>query len=202
MFEQAAYTQRRDGAGALSERSLLLYRSARDRGRRGQFWSRLTGKPRGLLDLRDVEGRCDDSLGCEALRRTVPIDQIQGSGGRAGDFDRDFNPLKDHVRRRWLGIAAAREQGAVLPPVSLVQVGTIYFVKDGHHRISVAKAFGQEAIEAKVVVWQGEGALDRETVARESLNQPKTVEARGGFIVAASTLGEASVFTIVLPVGE
>lgn len=154
MFEPATHRQQRDGAGALFERSRLLYRNAREQGRRRQFWSKLIGKPRRLLDLRGVEGRCDDLLICEAVRRTVPIDQIKGSEGRAGDFDRDFNPLKDHVRRRWLGIAAAREQGAALPPVSLVQVGGIYFVRDGHHRISVAKAFGQEAVEAQVVVWQ------------------------------------------------
>jgi hypothetical protein len=89
----------------------------------------------------------------------VPIAQIRGSEGRTGDFDRDFNPIKNHTRQRWLGIAVAREQGKVFPPVSLVQVGDLYFVKDGHHRISVARAFGQEAIEAKVVVWQMEGTL-------------------------------------------
>ena len=202
MFEQATYRQQRDGAGALSERSRMLYRSARDRGRRGQFWSMLTGKPRCLFDLKGVEGRCDDSPSCEAIRRTVPIAQIRGSEGRAGDFDRDFNPLKDHVRRRWLGIAGAREQGTVLPPVSLVQVGGIYFVKDGHHRISVAKAFGQEAIEARVVVWQVEGALDRETPACEALTQPKMAEPRGGSIAAAGTPAGGSVFTTLLPVGE
>jgi hypothetical protein len=136
----------------------MLYRSARDRGRRGQLWSKLTGKPRRLVALKDVEGKCNHSLG-EVTRRVVPIAQIVGSGGRVGDFDRDFSPLKDHVRRRWLGIAAAREQGAVLPPVSLVQVGDEYFVSDGHHRISVAKAFGQETIEARVAVWEVEGAM-------------------------------------------
>jgi hypothetical protein len=47
----------------------------------------------------------------------------------------------------------------VLPPVSLVQVGDEYFVRDGHHRISVAKAFGQETIEARVAVWEVEGAM-------------------------------------------
>jgi hypothetical protein len=95
----------------------------------------------------------------------VPIAQIGGSEGRASDFDRDFNPIKGHTRQRWLGIAAAREQGKVLPPVSLIRVGDLYFVKDGHHRISVARAFGQEAIEAKVIVWQVEGTLPWEISA-------------------------------------
>jgi hypothetical protein len=99
----------------------------------------------------------------------VSIAQIGGSEGRAGDFDREFNPLKDHVRKRWLGIAAAREQGVALPPVSLVQVGDVYYVKDGHHRISVAKALGQETIEAKVAVWQMESPLPEETRVCESV---------------------------------
>jgi hypothetical protein len=139
------------------ERSHVLYRCARDRGRRGQFWSRLAGGSRCLLDLKSIEANREVRDCCDVGRRTVPIAQIKGSEGRAGDFDRDFNPLQDYTRERWLGIAGARERGQALPPVSLVQVGDIYFVKDGHHRISVARALGQKAIEAKVVVWQLDG---------------------------------------------
>ena len=146
-----------------SERSRALYRCARDRGRRGQFWSMLAGGSRCLLDLKRIEANCEARTCGKAGNRTVLIAQIGGSEGRASDFDRDWNPLKDYTRERWLGIAAARERGQALPPVSLAQVGEIYFVKDGHHRISVASAFGQEAIEAKVVVWQVEGPLPWET---------------------------------------
>jgi hypothetical protein len=60
---------------------------------------------------------------------------------------------------RWLRIAAARDQGKVLPPVVLVQVGDVYFVRDGHHRISVARALGQQDIEAQVTLWQVKGTL-------------------------------------------
>jgi hypothetical protein len=120
------------------------------------------------------------SKGEELMNPTVPIAQIGGSEGRAGDFDRDFNPLQDYTRERWLGIAAARERGKALPLVSLAQVGDIYFVKDGHHRISVARALGQKAIEAKVVEWQVEGSLPWETSTCapgcEPVGQPKGVE--------------------------
>jgi hypothetical protein len=44
--------------------------------------------------------------------------------------------------------------GDPLPPVELIQVGSVYFVRDGHHRISVARAMGQQEIEAVVTVWQ------------------------------------------------
>jgi hypothetical protein len=80
----------------------------------------------------------------------VPMDQIQGSEGREHDFDLDFNPLQSHNMDRWVNVAVARQLGISLPPVELVQVGQIYFVRDGHHRISVAKALGQREIEAEV----------------------------------------------------
>jgi hypothetical protein len=86
--------------------------------------------------------------------RTVPISKIRGSEGRSEDFDREFHPLRLHNQGRWLSVATARQRGVVLPPVELIQIGDIYFVRDGHHRISVAKAFGQEEIEAEVTVWE------------------------------------------------
>jgi hypothetical protein len=52
-----------------------------------------------------------------------------------------------------MGLAAARQRGIVLLPVDLIQVGDVYFVRDGHHRISVAQAFGQKQIDAEVTVW-------------------------------------------------
>jgi uncharacterized ParB-like nuclease family protein len=84
--------------------------------------------------------------------RTVPIDRIRGSLGRTEDFDAAFRPLKAHTRARWLSVASAWVYEVALPPVELVQVGELYFVRDGHHRLSVAKAFGQESIEATVIV--------------------------------------------------
>jgi hypothetical protein len=97
--------------------------------------------------------------------KTVAIDQIRGSEGRCRYFDRDFRPLHDKARGRWLNIARARQQGKSLPPVVLVQVGDTYFVRDGHHRISVARALGQLDIEARVTVWHVSGTLPWEEVA-------------------------------------
>ena len=136
-----------------------LYARARSRGQRGQFWSRLTGQSRCLYKLASVEAACRPGANCDAGLRTVSIDQILGSEGRSTDFDRDFYPLKDHNRERWLGIAIARQEGKALPPVVLVQIGKVYFVRDGHHRISVARALGQEAIEARVTTCQVSGPL-------------------------------------------
>jgi hypothetical protein len=91
--------------------------------------------------------------------QTVPIEQIRGSHGRCHDFDSDFYPHQPHTKSRWLRVAQARQQGLSLPPVELTQVGEIYFVRDGHHRISVARALGQTDIEAQVRVWQVAGPV-------------------------------------------
>jgi hypothetical protein len=76
----------------------------------------------------------------------------QGSEGRSGDFDCDFNPMHYRSMDRWVSVAVARSSGAALPDIELIQLGEDYFVRDGHHRISVARAFRQEYIDAKVIV--------------------------------------------------
>jgi hypothetical protein len=159
---------------------LHLYQRALDQGRRGQLWSMLTGRARCLFDLASVEASHKVHGRYEAGLQTVSIEQIQGSEGRAQDYDRDFRPLKHHTRERWLSVARARKQGRSLPPVALIQVGDIYFVQDGHHRISVARALGQKDIEASVIVWQVEGPLSWETSARapaqEAAGQPNRIK--------------------------
>ena len=82
---------------------------------------------------------------------TVPLDQIVGSEGRSEDFDGRFYPLHTHNEDRWVGILVARRRGVILPVVELIQDGTDYYVQDGHHRISVARALGQSEIEARIV---------------------------------------------------
>jgi hypothetical protein len=91
--------------------------------------------------------------------QSVAISQICGSMGRTGDFDHSFHPLDDRLRSRWVSVAMARSQYVPLPAVSLVQVGACYFVEDGHHRISVARALGESAIDAEVTVWDVHGPL-------------------------------------------
>jgi hypothetical protein len=143
-----------------------LFAQARKRARRGQFWSRLTGHSRGLFALKQVKAVCTIEAETDGGIRTVPLSQIRGSEGRSRYFDCDFNPLHDRARGRWLNIARARQQDKVLPLVVLVQVGDIYFVRDGHHRISVARALGQIDIEARVTIWRVTGPLPWETPAQ------------------------------------
>jgi hypothetical protein len=156
MLQARVYDQAQRGE---SGSAVTLYARSRRDGRWGRFWPNGSRDSRHLLDLSEVEGTCRIDARCYAGLHTVSIEQIRGSEGRSNDFDRDFNPLQDHCMSRWLRVAKARDQDKVLPPVVLVQVGDVYFVRDGHHRISVARALGQLDIEAEVTVWQVAGPL-------------------------------------------
>jgi len=83
--------------------------------------------------------------------KIIPIDRIRGSEGRTEDFDDAFHPLHDRLRNRWLSVASVRLAGEGLPPVELIHTGEVYFVRDGHHRISVARALGEAYIDAEVI---------------------------------------------------
>ncbi|HEX9922966.1 MAG TPA: hypothetical protein VGD99_09905 [Anaerolineae bacterium] len=130
-----------------------LFQRAYTLGWLGKLRLTLTRQSPYLLNLAEVEA--NDGVGnrYSAGRQEVPIRQIQGSQGRCLDFDRNFYPLKEHLKSRWLRVAMARQLGIALPPVELIKMGEIYFVRDGHHRISVARTLGQTEIEAEVRVW-------------------------------------------------
>lgn len=121
-------------------------------------WIRLAllGRSPWLLDLAEIKAACVGLDYRYMGKQAVRLSQIQGSGSqtRCYDFDANFRPLKVHNRSRWLGVATAWQLGKKLPPIQLIQVGEVYFVEDGHHRISVAKAMGQLEIEAVVTVWE------------------------------------------------
>lgn len=142
MLNQALFNQSFTG---ISSSQSLFYRWTRS----DSLVSRLLGRTRTLASLdRPLIGN-----GRDGGLRTVEICKIIGSEGRTRDFDRGFHPLQDRTRERWLRVLNAFEQGLPLPPVELVRVGGAYYVRDGHHRISVAAALGQRAIEAHVTEW-------------------------------------------------
>jgi hypothetical protein len=80
----------------------------------------------------------------------VALEAIVGTVDREREFDRRFRPTSGRVRSRWEHIAAAMRRGDSLPPVDLVRIGEIYFVRDGHHRVSAARALGRLDIDAYV----------------------------------------------------
>ena len=115
----------------------------------------------GLLDVtveRPVGSQQGDDrqdLAGQPRRRSSDRAARPGPGQRRpqqGYFDTQFHPLKHGTRQRWVGIMMARRSGLSLPPVKLIRVGDAYFVRDGHHRVSVARALAEEYIEAEVTV--------------------------------------------------
>jgi hypothetical protein len=84
--------------------------------------------------------------------QAIALDSIAGTSDRhkAEAFDRNFRP-PDWSRGRWTQMYHAAQHGTELPPISVYRVGEAHFVRDGHHRVSVARALGATAIDAHVV---------------------------------------------------
>ncbi len=95
----------------------------------------------------DALGRAGERyLGLQPIR----IDSIVGSVDRTRDFDRRFLPTSGRVRARWEGLATAQRRGEAIPPIDVYRVGDLHFVRDGHHRVSVAHALGLRTLDAYV----------------------------------------------------
>jgi len=109
-----------------------------------------------VIEALGVIGREDLGL------HIVPLESIVGTVDRAADFDRGFRPTSPRLRSRWERIAAAQRRGEALPPISLYRVGDLHFVRDGHHRVSVAKSLGRQDIDAYVTEIQTRVRLGRD----------------------------------------
>ena len=126
---------------------------ARRRAALGAMVARLRGEPddvRHVLPYEEVVAALGFVSEHSAGTAVVPLDAIVGTVDRGRDFDRSFRPTTGRVRSRWEHIAAAMRRGESMPPVDLVRIGQIYFVRDGHHRVSVARALGHSDINAMV----------------------------------------------------
>ncbi|MBI4730993.1 MAG: transcriptional regulator, partial [Chloroflexi bacterium] len=127
----------------LSERVRRDFARARFKAFLNRILNTLGGQPRNLLSYDEVKEKL--RIGGPVYRgvRVVPIEKIAGSLNRYHQFDRAFMPLEDQIANRWQSIDRAFYQDVSLPPVVLYKVGEVYFVVDGHHRVSVAREQGQ-----------------------------------------------------------
>jgi len=82
--------------------------------------------------------------------KVIPLDAIVGSVDKVRDFDRRFRPTSGRSRERWERLSRASRKGEIIPPIDVYQVGDAYFVRDGHHRVSVARSLRLKVIEASV----------------------------------------------------
>jgi hypothetical protein len=94
------------------------------------------------------------ALGNEGERRiglkTIKLGAIVGTVDSRHDFDRRFRPTSARVRERWEQLALAQRRGTTMPPIDVYKLGDMYFIRDGHHRVSIAMASGQTTIDAYV----------------------------------------------------
>ena len=131
-------------------RSYLSYEFSELRIRASQdaFWARLTGKNLSLATLpKEVPQRSPNKklLGINEIR----VDQIIGTLSRNNDFDYKFRPLKQHLLDRWVNTFMSLDRDQWLPIV-VHKIGEQYYVEDGHHQVSVARATGMVFIDAEI----------------------------------------------------
>ena len=127
------------------------------RARRRQVLSRLARRLRGQPDDVNVILPFDEviaALGWQGERslglQTIKLDSIIGTMDSRRDFDRQFRPTSGRVRERWERLALAERRGEAIPPIEVYRIADLHFVKDGHHRVSIAIATGRSVIDAYV----------------------------------------------------
>ena len=135
---------------SLIEQAVQLFRRQRDRGLLRRLWTFLTRRSSRLPSFYESVAGSQIESSHSAGTRTVPIEKICGSLGKSGEFDDQFNPRREENRSRWLSVAVARLSGRDLPAIDLIELDGCYYVRDGHHRISVAQALGQQYIDAEI----------------------------------------------------
>ena len=126
------------------------FRRARWKGTLELFLARLTGRSADLLSYEEVRRAMHGTNLSDKGLKDVPVKAIVGSLGRYKDFTHSFMPIHESDAHRWAGVRVAAERGQGLPPVELYKIGEAYFVKDGNHRVSIARDFDFPTIQAWV----------------------------------------------------
>jgi hypothetical protein len=128
-----------------------------DRERRRRVLARLAARLRfepddisHMLPFDEVVAALGATSRVDIGEQVIPLESIVGTvDRRRGEFDRDFRPSPG-TRGRWERIAEARKRGEAMPPIDVFRIGDLHFVRDGHHRVSVARALGEKDINARV----------------------------------------------------
>lgn len=144
----------------------------------------VTGRPADLLPFEEVREHLKLTNFVDRGIQEVPLDRIVGTVGREADFNRAFLPRTEAVRERWKRVRALAVGPAGYRPVELYKVSDVYFVVDGHHRVSVARSFGSPAIEAWVKEYLTRVSLDTD----ESLEDILLKGAMAGFLEATGLI--------------
>ncbi|MDC7124273.1 MAG: transcriptional regulator [Spirochaetales bacterium] len=126
------------------------FNNARIKAVRRSITSILNPEKKQMLSFYDIKPLIKPKAEFYKGVQSIPIDKIVGSEGRYNDFDRAFLPKREHLRNRWRSVNIAALEDIYLPPIKVFKVGEVYFVRDGNHRVSVAKQREQIEIDAEI----------------------------------------------------
>lgn len=130
-----------------------------------------TGRPADLLQFEEVHQKLRLTNVHYLGLQDIPLDQIVGSVGRYQDFTRAFLPRRNNLKARWRQVQHLVTTGSGLPPVELYKVGQVYFVRDGNHRVSVARQGRAPTIQAQVWEYETQVPLTADTDLDDWLSQ-------------------------------
>jgi len=155
------------------------FNRARNRALINELQNFLAPDKKKLLSFHDVKKILKPQNEVYVGMKSVPINKIIGSEGRYRDFDNHFLPRSGYLRQRWERVDQAHLTDIPLPPIQLYEIGGMYFVRDGNHRVSVAKAQGVEFIDAEIISLKSEivlpSSVTPETILDEVIKYEKRV---------------------------
>ena len=143
--------------------ALQDYRRARQQAILKDILSRFTGETTQLLSFDIVRHSLKAQNASERGLSDIPLESIIGSVNRYDDFTRDFLPKENVTPDRWARVDLAYSKEAGVPPIEVYKIGEVYFVKDGNHRVSVARQIGAKSIQAYVTEIQSRVPLTSDT---------------------------------------
>lgn len=146
----------------LTPQSNLDFSTARQRAFIEEWFSSFTGRPNSLLSFDEVKDRLRLQDSAYKGLHEIELDRIVGSTGRYRDFTRTFLPKSDRSENRWRRVDAVAHSGTGFPPIEVYQVGEVYFVRDGNHRVSVARLHKAKTIEAYVIEYKTAVPIDKQ----------------------------------------
>lgn len=139
-------------------RARRAFQGARRRAVLRSVWARLRGRPSRLCAIEEKLRRDGPWVHGPRTLADVPLARVVGSEGRADDYTGPFLPRVGRDEERWARVRLAIDEGRGVPPLELYELDGLYYVRDGHHRVSVLRRMGVERFEAYVTPLRKPGA--------------------------------------------
>ena len=166
----------RDLSGDITNIANADFDTAFQKGFRNSILNWLFNHNNSLLDFDEIRKEIPWQGQFDIGMKEIRMQDIVGSVGRYQDFDRSFLPRRSGSRDRWVNIDKAHIQAINLPPIEVYKVGSVYFVKDGNHRVSVARERGQQYIEANVIEIKTNIPIDANTDIDDLIRKREEVD--------------------------